>query len=169
MGNTIICHNSFTKHFESYRNPVRNGRLWNNHPYRLPAHLTRTMSASTIPCSIALWHELPRNIKEVRSRNSFKFNVRIHPGGKKNPLISTKFNLERKTEIVLNKARCDLIFIAHLFSHNFSIVPDPSCHCGFRALTTISIYFYVVPCLIRHVTLHSIIISIYLPLMVICF
>jgi hypothetical protein len=97
---------------ESYRNPVRDGRLRNNQPYRLPAHLTRTMSASTIPSSIKLWHELPRNIKEVRS------------------------NHERQTEIVLNKAKCDLIFTAHLFSHNFSNVPDPSCHCDFRAQTT---------------------------------
>jgi uncharacterized C2H2 Zn-finger protein len=64
---------------------------------------------------------LNRKTKE----NSFKFNVRVHlRGSKKNPLVSTKLNLERQTdEIVLNKARCDLIFRAHLFLRNFSNVP----------------------------------------------
>jgi hypothetical protein len=133
---TIICHNSFTKHL-SLIEILSGMAVLEIIIHRLPAHLTRTMSASAIPSSIKLWHELPRNVKEVRSRNSFKFTVRVHLGGKKNPLVSTKLNLERQTEIVLNKARCDLIFRAHLFSHNVSNVPDPSCRCGFRAQTTL--------------------------------
>jgi hypothetical protein len=64
------------------------------------------MSASAIPSSIILWHELPRNIKEVRLRNSFKFNVRVHLGVRK-----TLWNPQSWT---LNKAKCDS---EHTYSH----------------------------------------------------
>jgi hypothetical protein len=39
-------------------------------------------------------------------------------------------------EVILNKTKCDIIFKSHLFSHNFSSVPNPACACGFRLQTT---------------------------------
>ena len=74
--------------------------------------------------------------KSKYSRNSFHYNTRVFLNGKKNYLTTPKLNLERYLEINLNKTRCDFIFKAHLFAHNYTGVLDPSCSCGHRSQTS---------------------------------
>jgi hypothetical protein len=91
--------------------------------------------------TIKLWDSVPIDIKNHWSRNSFKYKLRLHLGGKWNRLSSAKLKLKRIEETVLNRTRCDLIFRHHLFTHNFTNI-DPSCHCGARLQST------------KHVLLH---------------
>ena len=98
--------------------------------------MSRGLLNSTIPSSLILWETIPGNIRDRWSRNSFKYNLRLHLRGKKNWLSTARLNLTRPSEIILNRTRCDLIFKSHFFSHNFPNVDDPGCPCGFRDQST---------------------------------
>jgi hypothetical protein len=74
--------------------------------------------------------------------NSFKYKLRRHIRVAKNDLTTTKLNLQRKFEVTLSRARCDLLFRSHYFSHNCVNFPDPVCQCGFRSQTAFHVIFH---------------------------
>lgn len=119
-----------------YYNPVRNPGLRQHRLFRIPPTLSHDMRRSPIIRAIGAWESIPATIRNIVSRNSFKYNIRIHFRGKKNLLVSTKLKLTRADEINLNKTRCDLIFNSHLYAHNFTTVRNPSCECGNRNQST---------------------------------
>lgn len=127
--------------FIEFRNPVLDERLRNICPYRLPARVSQRFSKSTVPTCIKLWNGLPNEIRQSFSRNSFKYRVRLHINGCKNPLVTTRLNISRKKEISLNRTRCDLVFRTHYFNHNFASINDPHCRCGHRSQTTKHVLF----------------------------
>ena len=44
--------------------------------------------------------------------------------------------------MVLNRARCDLLFKSNLFTHNFTNVLDPNCSCGYHHQSTHHVLFH---------------------------
>ena len=124
-----------------YLNPNHDERLRNSHVYRLPRSMSHKFARSTIPDAIKSWETLPIELKSKYTRNSFKFSVRIFLHGKKSNSLTSKLDLERKLEIYLNRTRCDFIFKAHLFSHNFVGITDPSCQCGHRQINTGHLFY----------------------------
>ena len=103
--------------------------------------MSMKFSRSAVPSSIKLWENLPVDLKGRYSRNSFKYNLKRHVGGKPNNLVTTKLNISRPLEVILNRVRCDFIFKAHLFSHNFVGIRDSQCSCGHRSQDTKHIFF----------------------------
>ena len=123
--------------FNRYRNPEPTRRLRHSNEFRFPHNMSQRLRKSTVPSSIRAWEPLPDDIKMSFTKYSFKYKVRLHLRGKRNPLVTTKMNLPRNSEITLNRTRVDLIFKCHLFNHNFDSVSDPSCRCGHRAQSTL--------------------------------
>ena len=133
--------------FYQYLNPVHDVRLRNHRKFALPRGCSQRFYNSTIPNSIKQWESIPQNIKVLYSRNSFKYNIRIFLGGTKNKLSTTKLDLPRQMEITLNQIRNDRLLKAHLYAHNYTNVPDPSCACGNTFQSTKHLFFH---CPITH-------------------
>ncbi len=128
--------------FLQFRRTDHDNRLRNQITYRLPTRMSQRFQKSTIPNSIKQWSTLPTEIKESYTKNSFKYRVKLHLHGKKNNASTTKLNLPRKEEVLLNRARCDLIYKSHLFAHNFTNICEPSCTCGNRCQNTCHVLFH---------------------------
>ncbi len=127
--------------FLRYKNPVLNDRLRNQRPYILPQNVSQKFCKSAVASAITNWCSLPNDLKNSYSRNSFKYRLRLHLRGKRSYLVSTRLNLPRHIETLLNRTRCDLIFRSHFYSHNFNNTPDPACNCGFKLQTTKHLFF----------------------------
>ncbi len=121
--------------FNMYVNPIQDQRLRRIKKYRIPTNLSNRTLRSTVPSSIKSWEHLPQNLKTCQTKNSFRYNLRAHLNTSR-ILSTTKLDLSRQAEMALNKTRCDLVFKAHLYSHNFSNVSDPKCPCGDRLQST---------------------------------
>lgn len=130
-----------TSSFNQLLNPVHDVRLRNHRKYLLPHNSSQRFLKSTIPSSIKQWELVPPSIRERYSRNSFKYEVKIFLGGRKDKFVTTKLDMPRPMEIILNKTRCDLLLKAHLYSHNFTNVRDPSCVCGNTIQSTKHLFF----------------------------
>ena len=127
--------------FLQYKRTAHDNRLRNQSAYRLPARMSQRLTRSTIPSSIKHWSTLPNNIKESYTKNSFKYRVKVYLYGKKNYSSTTKLNIPRKEELLLNRARCDLLYKNNLFIHNFTNISEPSCICGNRYQSTRHVVF----------------------------
>ena len=128
--------------FNQYRNPVNEARTRNYRTFILPARMSVILRNSTIPKSISLWNSLDYNIKNSYSVNSFKFRLKNRAFGEKYHAASTKLSLPRQLEILLNRARCDLLFKCQLYAHNFTTINDPFCKCGNSSQTTKHVLLY---------------------------
>jgi hypothetical protein len=112
-------------------NNVQDVRLRQPRPYRLPARMLQSLCRSAVPKStinygthFKIWLQI--HYLETPSN-------RMHIRGAKSDLPTTKLSLPRKFEVTLNRARWDILFRSHYFSHNFVNFPDPVCQCGFRS------------------------------------
>ena len=141
-----VEHNSVPSYinraFTKFRNPEPTVRLRNHRQYNIPVNVSTRYAKSTIPDAIRMWNSLPVEIKTRYSRNAFKYNLRLYIGGPKKRLATTKIPLHRNEEICLNKARCDLIFKAHYYAHNFTFLDNPYCPCGDVPQTTRHLFFH---------------------------
>lgn len=124
--------------FIKYRRPIafRNDRLRNQINYNVPVNVSNRYTKSTVIDSIRQWNSLPVDIKSSFSRIGFKYRVKLHVCGPKNQVSTTRLSLGRKSEIYLNKARCDLFLKAHFYAHHYTGVENPICKCGNTLQTT---------------------------------
>ena len=127
--------------FTVFKNPVVDNRLRNQRPYILPPRMSLKFRKSTVASAISIWCSLPNELKNRYSRNSFKYHVRLHLKGNMTNLVSTRLQMPRNIEILLNRTRCDLIFKSHFYNHNFTNTLDPTCNCGYNWQTTKHMFF----------------------------
>lgn len=123
-----------------FKNPEVDNRLRNQRPYILPSRMSLKFRKSTVASAISIWCSLPIELKNRYSRNSFKYHVRLHLKGNITNLVSTRLQMPRNIEFLLNRTRCDLIFKSHFYNHNFTNMPDPTCNCGYNG-RLLNIYF----------------------------
>ena len=127
--------------FQQYRNVPAQRVLRHHRDFVVPVNTSVKFRKSTVFSSITLWENLPSQLKNCVSRNSFKYSCRIFCYGRKNLLTTSRLDLNRTEEITFNRVKCDLIFKNHLFSHNFPGVLDPACPCGARFQSTKHLLF----------------------------
>ena len=125
----------------SFSNPVNDNRLRNSRDFRLPHNMSRRFAKSSIPSAIVEWENLPRELKNKFSRNSFKYNYRLTFNGTKSLFLTSNADLSRKEEIVLNKIKCDVFSKAQLFAHQWPHISNPHCNCGSQSQTVKHILF----------------------------
>jgi hypothetical protein len=67
----IYVHNIFTR----YLNSMQDGRLRNIKKYKIPLNMSKKSLISTVRSSIKVWEGLPESLKDILSKNSFKYKA----------------------------------------------------------------------------------------------
>jgi hypothetical protein len=113
--------------FYTYRNPNPDLRLRRQQEFHIPRGSSQRFRRSTIPVSITAWDSIPNHMKDLYSKNTFKYIISITFWEEKRNciLVSSKLSLLRNEEIALNRTKAVLIFKSHLFNVNLNVFGGP--------------------------------------------
>ncbi|CAH1798195.1 unnamed protein product, partial [Owenia fusiformis] len=115
--------------FDKYKNPATR-LLRHSMPYNIPTNVSIRLLKAPVLNIIKQWNNLSQLIRELPTISSFKNAVRSTILPNINFIPTTKLNLTRSNEKILNRLRVDFFLKEHFFSHNFIGVTDNKCPCG---------------------------------------
>ncbi|CAH1801694.1 unnamed protein product, partial [Owenia fusiformis] len=115
--------------FDKYKNEqVRD--LRSHQPFKIPVKASARLRKSPVLRLINQWNKLSEEERVIPRISIFKTTVRKKKKYFQNFNTTSKLNLSRKQEIILNRIRCGLYFKSQKFAHNFTGISDNLCICG---------------------------------------
>ncbi|CAH1782001.1 unnamed protein product [Owenia fusiformis] len=114
--------------FDRYKSEPR--RVLRTHrPFQIPAKSSTRLNKAPVLRLISEWNRLSPEDRSIPTISMFKSKIKNKTLKFTDFNTTSKLNLSRKQEIILNRIRCGLYFESQKFAHNF---PNTSnlCVCG---------------------------------------